>query len=101
YRRIAIAPMPGGGLTWARATYASVRGPIASGWAIEGGRMRMEVVIPPTATATVTLPGATAGDVLESGGPLAEAEGVTTVTQTGESVRLEIGSGSYRFEYPA
>jgi alpha-L-rhamnosidase len=62
--------------------------------------MRMEVVIPPTATATVTLPGATVSDVLEGGGPLAEAEGVTAVAQVGTDVRLEIGSGAYAFEYP-
>ncbi|MCU0522394.1 MAG: glycoside hydrolase family 78 protein [Anaerolineae bacterium] len=100
YKRVAIAPTPGGGLTSARATYASVRGLIVSGWAIEDGRMRMEVVIPPTATATVTLPGATVSDVLEGGGPLAEAEGVTAVAQVGTDVRLEIGSGAYAFEYP-
>jgi len=59
YRHVLIAPQPGGGLTHARATIRSIRGPIASGWTIDGATVRVEVSLPPNVTATVTLPDGT------------------------------------------
>jgi alpha-L-rhamnosidase len=56
YAQIVIAPEPGP-LQWARATYASVRGPITSEWRREGDTFRLSVEIPPNVTATVVLPG--------------------------------------------
>ena len=100
YRTIGIHPHPGGGLTWAKATYDSVRGQIASEWKIENGRMRLNVTIPANTRASVILPGAVLGSVMESNVPLAAAEGLSDPCQIGADVRCEIGSGSYRFEYP-
>jgi alpha-L-rhamnosidase len=100
YRRVAIHPQPGGGLSGARATYESVHGLITSEWANENGRMRLNVTIPANTRALVTLPGATASQVLESGVPLSQAEGVTHPAQAGTDTRVELGSGVYRFEYP-
>jgi alpha-L-rhamnosidase len=59
YRHLLIAPQPGGGLTYARATIRSIRGPIAAGWTIDGATVRIEVSLPPNVTATVTLPDGT------------------------------------------
>jgi len=59
YRHVLIAPQPGGGLTHARATIRSIRGPIASGWTLTDGALRVEVSLPPNVTATVTLPDGT------------------------------------------
>jgi alpha-L-rhamnosidase len=56
YAHVVIAPEPGG-LEWARASYASVRGPIASEWHQAGDTFRLSVEIPPNVTATVVLPG--------------------------------------------
>ncbi len=56
YARVRIRPRPGGGLTWASATYRSVRGEIASRWRIENATFELDVRIPPNATALVTLP---------------------------------------------
>jgi alpha-L-rhamnosidase len=100
YRRIAIHPQPGGGLTGAKATYESVYGLIVSEWAKENGRMRLHVTIPANTRAVVHLPGATASEVMESGIPLLEAKGVTNPVQIGKDTRIELGSGEYRFEYP-
>lgn len=99
YRRISIHPLPGGGMTRAKAAYESVRGLIVSEWAIENGHMRLNVTIPANTRARVTLPGATLSQVTESSIPLASAEGVSNPVQIGSDVSCEIESGSYRFEY--
>jgi alpha-L-rhamnosidase len=57
YRDIVIAPVPGGGLTWARARQTTVRGVISSEWRIEGDRLTVEVDLPPGPPCEVVLPG--------------------------------------------
>ncbi|MCF2531133.1 glycoside hydrolase family 78 protein [Yinghuangia soli] len=56
YRRFTIAPTPGGGLTSARAEFASPYGTIASGWRVEGNAFALEVTVPPGTEADVRLP---------------------------------------------
>ncbi|MFD1937000.1 family 78 glycoside hydrolase catalytic domain [Nonomuraea mangrovi] len=57
YRRLAVAPRPGGGLTWARARLRTPYGMAETGWSLDGGRLVVEAVVPPNTTALVTLPG--------------------------------------------
>jgi alpha-L-rhamnosidase len=57
YRRIAIQPCPGGGLTFARASHLTPYGMAACGWRIEGDMLIVEATIPPNTTARVSLPG--------------------------------------------
>ena len=49
-----VAPVPGE-IDWARATYESVRGPIAAAWRREGGRFALDVDIPANRTAYAIL----------------------------------------------
>ncbi|MGH3168935.1 MAG: alpha-L-rhamnosidase C-terminal domain-containing protein [Trebonia sp.] len=56
YRDIVIAPVPGGGLTWARARQTTVRGVISSEWRIGGGRLTVEVDLSPGPDCEVVLP---------------------------------------------
>jgi alpha-L-rhamnosidase len=70
YKKIVLAPYPGGGLTRAQTSYKSIRGEIATAWKIEDGRFKLDVIIPANTTAKVVLPGET----------------------------REIGSGRYSFE---
>jgi len=100
YKHIFIQPHPGGGLTYAKASLESMVGKVTSGWKAGDGLMRVEVVVPPNATATVTLPKASEKTVTEGGRPLAKAQGLTSVSQKGTAVVARIGSGTYRFEYP-
>ena len=94
YKHLVIRPLPGGGLTRAEAELQTMYGPAKSGWKIRGERLRMEVVVPPNATATVYVPGAAAGKVTEAGKPASKAEGVSTV----EKGVFDVGAGSYVFE---
>ena len=56
YKHFVIHPRPGGGLTWAKGAYDSVRGRIASGWKIENNVFSIGLDVPPNTTATVYIP---------------------------------------------
>jgi alpha-L-rhamnosidase len=100
YARVVIAPSPGPHLEHARATYASVRGPIASAWRRDAGRFTLDVEIPPNVTATVRMPPGE-GALTEGGGAADEAEGVHAVRRDGSSWTADIGSGRYSFALSA
>ena len=56
FRDLVVRPRPGGRLRWAEASYDSVRGRIATRWEIIDHELRLDVEIPPGATATVHVP---------------------------------------------
>jgi alpha-L-rhamnosidase len=56
YEHFTIQPYPGGTLTWAKGSYNSIRGEIASSWKIENGKFTLKVKIPVNTTATIILP---------------------------------------------
>ncbi|WP_371863658.1 glycoside hydrolase family 78 protein [Cellulomonas soli] len=56
WRRIRIAPQPGGGLISARAVHETVLGRVVCDWRVVDGRVCVEVVVPDGATAEVVLP---------------------------------------------
>jgi alpha-L-rhamnosidase len=90
YKHILLSPHPGGNLTHAEAELETFYGKIKSAWRLEGNEMVYEVSVPANTTATVTLPGAKAGEVTMNGKPVAGTETVLTV-----------GSGSFTFRCPA
>ena len=56
YKRILIAPQPGGKLTSATTRYESIRGRIETKWRIADGKFILDVTIPVNTTATVIMP---------------------------------------------
>jgi alpha-L-rhamnosidase len=58
YRRLRIAPRPGGGLTYANATLRTPYGPASVAWRISGDELVVQADVPPNTTASVDLPGA-------------------------------------------
>jgi alpha-L-rhamnosidase len=109
FRHIIIHPRPwvhgarGGGLTSASARLRSIRGLIASSWAVKDGVFTLDLTIPANTTATVCVPAVDHGymvpaaAVQESGKPAAESEGVKFLrAENGEAV-FEVQSGVYRF----
>ncbi|MFN0169131.1 MAG: family 78 glycoside hydrolase catalytic domain [Bryobacteraceae bacterium] len=101
YQRFAIRPRPGGGLTWAKGSYESIRGPIRVWWRLEGDAFLLDVSVPPNTTATVHVPDAASAKVTESGKPAAHAKGVLRVRDEEQASIFEVGSGEYRFRSPA
>ncbi len=101
YEHVVIRPYPGGGLSWARAEYRSVRGPVASGWKIEGEALTLEVTIPPSSSATVFVPATDAATVTEGGRPATEADHVRFLQQEADRAVFAVDSGSYAFQVSA
>ena len=100
YKHILFHPHPGGGLTSANTEFLSRYGKIKSDWEIKDGVFQYEVVIPANTTATVTLPEAEADNLVLNYGKM-KSDMEKTLKQTDEGVQLKLGSGTYRFSYPA
>src|SRR5262249_56232006 len=100
FRHILIRPQPGGGLTGARASYESIRGPVACGWKQEAGRLTLDVSIPANTTPTIALPAPSASAVTEGGGPAANAAGLQFRGMDQGAALFEAGSGEYHFVVP-
>lgn len=57
WKTIRVAPVPGGGLTEARASYTSPYGRVESEWRIDDGVFSLNLKVPPNSRAEVVLPG--------------------------------------------
>ena len=68
---------------------------------LDGDRLHVTARVPANTHGTVYLPGAQLGQVREGGSPLAQTLGVRRTIQAGDSVVVEVGSGSYEFAYDA
>lgn len=99
YKKIIIAPEPGGNLTYASGSLQTLYGLINVNWAIEGNVFKIDVVIPANTTAVIMLPDAASAKISESGLAIAKAKGITQVTTEGKNLKLIAGSGNYHFEY--
>lgn len=56
YREFRVAPLVGGGLTWARGAVRTPYGSAASEWRIEGDRMLLTVEVPVSTSCEIELP---------------------------------------------
>jgi len=101
YKHLLVQPQPGGGLTSAQARLETPYGEASSAWTVVEDQLQITVAVAPNTRATIRLPGATLVEVRESGRGVTSAPGVRTATQEGDAVVVEIGSGRYRFSYPA
>jgi len=92
FKHILIAPQPVGDLTWAGASYDSIRGTIASRWERHGNKFTLKISIPANTTATVFVP-ARPGTCAAAHRPqpkfLREENGCAV---------FEAGSGDYEFD---
>ncbi|MEK3878850.1 glycoside hydrolase family 78 protein [Paenibacillus sp. FSL M7-0420] len=104
YKQFLIQPHPGGGLTSAAASLESMYGTIRSEWTIDSGTIGLIAVIPPNTSATVLLPDALLAEVSETGmaagQPLEQVPGIHSAEQLAQVVKVTLGSGEYRFQYP-
>lgn len=98
FKRILIRPQTVAKLDGASASYESPYGRIASAWKREGGRIALNVTIPPNATATVYVPAKNAAGVTEGGMPAPRAPGVAFLRAEGGAAVYAVGSGAYQFK---
>lgn len=93
-------PDPNGIMKYARGYYDSMYGRIESGWRDEDGTLHYTVTVPANTTATLHLPTHSETDIMESGNPAADSEGVEFLDyKNGEAV-YELVSGQYEFTMP-
>jgi alpha-L-rhamnosidase len=98
FKAIIINPHPVRDITWAKASYDSIRGKIVSDWRDEGNQFTLNVTIPPNTTATVFVPAKTVNLVSVNGKPALQSAGVKSLRfETGRAV-IEIECGSYEFK---
>lgn len=100
YKHFFLSPHPGDDLTYANAEYRSMHGIIKSSWKFEDSKFVYNIEIPANTTATIVLPKAKSEELLSNSAPLPE-DMIQKLRQTDDAVQLDLGSGSYRFSYPA
>jgi alpha-L-rhamnosidase len=97
FKTILIDPVIRDGLTWAKTSFASIHGKIATAWKVKGNRLTLEVVVPANTTATVIVPAQSITDVTEDGKCVTNAKGVRFLRQEDGKALFEVGSGKYTF----
>ena len=94
---ILIRPQLVGDLSWVKASYDSIRGPIHSQWKRVGDRLEMTITVPVGTKALVHVPASDPGRVRESDSPIHHREDVRLVETHEGVVVYGVGSGTYRF----
>lgn len=97
FKKIIIKPGIVGDVQWVKAHYDSIHGRIISDWKREADRFDLDLTIPPNTTATVFLPTRDAESVMESGKPVARAEGVKFLRTGSDRAVFTVESGNYSF----
>ncbi len=97
FSKIIVKPEPGPGVTWAKGSYDSIRGPIRSAWKIEGGALKLDVAIPPTTTAEIHVPAANAAAVTVGGRPAAQTSGLKLLRAEQGRAVFSAEPGAYAF----
>ncbi len=106
FDRIVIRPQIIDELDWVKASHRSARGPIVCSWKRFGGKVAIEVSLPPNTSTTAHLPVRRLEDVRETGRdgedsdlPLLEAEGVRAARMVGREAIIDLEPGRYRFVF--
>ncbi|PST83836.1 alpha-L-rhamnosidase [Pedobacter yulinensis] len=99
YKKILIAPKPGGGFSEVKATLETGNGKVLSAWTLKEGKFNLTVEVPANSTARIILPAAAGAAVAEGNAPLEKATGLSRVTRLGNDLQVEAGSGRYEFSY--
>ncbi len=97
YEHFVLHPIPGGGVTWVKGSYESIRGKIESSWRVDGTTFEENVTIPANTSATVYVPAKSLEQVTESGVPASRALGVRFVRMEGDAAVFYVESGKYTF----
>ncbi len=90
FKKVRMEPTFPDGLEWVNASYDSPYGMIKSAWSLKDGAFDWRIEIPANSSAELRLPASMGTDMFKG-------SGVRSVTETGDQVIVEIGSGSYRF----
>jgi alpha-L-rhamnosidase len=98
YKEILIAPILGGPLTSAEASYNSPYGEVRTAWNIENGKFQLEATVPPNTTAKIIIPANTAESLLLNGSLFSDNTEVELVQKNEDAFELKAQPGTYVFE---
>jgi len=98
YKEIEFAPVPGGPLTSASASYNSPYGLVSSSWEITESTMVLSITVPPNTSGKVVLPNHGKAEVLLNGKALSSDKGVKIIEIMDKGVLADVVPGSYTFE---
>ncbi|WP_288956509.1 glycoside hydrolase family 78 protein [uncultured Polaribacter sp.] len=98
FKEIEIAPIPGGPLTSAAATYNSPYGKVSSSWKLVGKQFHLEIKVPPNTTAQVLVPGNTQEGIEVNGVEFEDNSDVKLLSKTKEAFVLKVTPGAYSFK---
>ncbi|UEG54972.1 glycoside hydrolase family 78 protein [Mucilaginibacter daejeonensis] len=99
YKRITIAPHPGGNLKMVNAQLETGYGQVSSKWTLNGDVMNLTVTVPVNTTALIVLPKAAQVAVTEGDRPVKEVDAIRDIKKDGQDLKLEVGSGTYNLKY--
>jgi len=97
FRDLVIRPRPGGRVTWAAGAYDTPAGRVSTRWELADDVLRLDVVVPPGATATVHVPTTDPDSVRESNCPIAEQDVILLLPPSDNAVVCQLPSGHYAF----
>ncbi len=95
---IRIAPRPGFGVTEASAELVTPFGPAKTAWTVEGAVVNLDIVVPPNASARVTISAGQSDIRIDAGDGEAQLEDLVVPEGTaGDDVTFRVTAGRYRF----
>ncbi len=97
YKKIRIAPIPGGPLTSASASYKTIYGEVSSSWKINEGTFYLETIIPPNTTAVVRLPTNNESEIRCNGKALTDSKTIKSIKKIDGYTELEVMAGKHQF----
>ncbi|KRE75081.1 alpha-L-rhamnosidase [Paenibacillus sp. Soil750] len=99
YKRMSFRPRTDSGLTYAKASLITNYGEVRSEWSVEeSGDIRYTFQLPPNTSGEVILAGSTLSEVTCDGQKLESISGIQGAREDEGNVRIELGSGVYRFQ---
>ncbi len=98
YKKIRIAPVPGGPLKFAEASYHSMYGEISSRWKKMDNGLELNVTIPPNTTAQIEIPLEDGMTLTLDGRGISDRPDIKLIQGDTKSITLEVLPGSYQFK---
>ena len=92
FKHIILRPTPCGDLTFVRAEYNSLYGPVKSEWKITKNTFKLDIEIPANTSATVLIPATRSENV-----SVKNSQNVTSAGFENNRVAYEVGSGKHTF----
>lgn len=100
YKHFTLQPALVPGVSWVTCRQDTLRGPIESAWRLADEQFQWDIRVPANSTATVYVPAADPGPVLESGKPIDGAGDVRPLPAVDGYAVFELQSGRYAFSAP-